>query len=214
MHLLPDQEPPIAPGRVWQQRRSATVGGVCVASVVIVLALILLLRAPLPAPARAVTRVAAATTTPAPAAPRVGHFAPPLTATTLSGAPARLATYRGDVVLLNFWYAACDPCRYEMPTLEHTYESDRSKGVVVLGVNTTDDSQSIAAFQQSVGITYPLVRDGTHASAAAYAVLGTPSSYLIDRQGVIRAVYVGPVHPATLSHDLAALLAGPPTPTR
>lgn len=197
-----------AAGAVWTRR---VVGAA--ALVVLLVASILLLRRPLPAPAHPVSPGITTVSLPGGAAPRVGHYAPELTAATLSGASVTLAQFRGKIILLNFWYAACDPCRIEMPTLERTYEREQGSGVVVLGIDTIDGNESIAQFQQAVGITYPVVRDVGHRSAAAYGVLGTPTSYLIDRHGVIRAVYVGPVNPSTLKSDLASLLASPDVPT-
>lgn len=177
------------------------------AGIALCIVLVSLLRQPVPIPATRQATSSGPTATAGPAAPLVGHVAPPVTLVDHSNQQLTLTHYTGTVVLLNFWYAACDPCRYEMPALEKTYLTDAGRGFVVLGVDTIDDAPTIAGFQQEVGVTYPLLRDPSKLAVTAYRIPGTPTSFLIDRSGVIRAVYVGPVNPQTLRRDLAPLLA-------
>jgi cytochrome oxidase Cu insertion factor (SCO1/SenC/PrrC family) len=77
--------------------------------------------------------------TPGPVAPLVGHYAPEATLVDLSGNQIALSSLRGKVVILNFWYAACEPCRLEMPELERYYQAHQSDGLVVIGANIADD---------------------------------------------------------------------------
>ena len=149
----------------------------------------------------------AGTGTPLPAAPLVGHPAPEMTVLDLSNNAVRLSSLRGQIVLLNFWYVACEPCRYEMPLLESAYHDAGSHGVVVLGVNIVDDAQTISAFAHQLGIDYPIVRDRGQRTVLAYQVTHTPTTFVIDRQGVIRAVVPGAItDEATLNGYLAPLL--------
>jgi peroxiredoxin len=146
--------------------------------------------------------------TPLPAAPLVGHLAPEVTVLDLSNNPVSLASLRGKIVLLNFWYVACEPCRYEMPLLERAYHADSAHGVVVLGVNIVDDAQTTSAFAHQLGIDYPIVRDRGQRTVLAYQVTRTPTTLVIDRQGVIRAVVPGAISDeSTLNGYLAPLLA-------
>jgi cytochrome c biogenesis protein CcmG, thiol:disulfide interchange protein DsbE len=148
----------------------------------------------------------AATTTPAPVAPLVGHFAPDATLRTMNDRLESLSSLRGSVVLLNFWYVSCPPCQLEMPALERTYLKYQAMGFTVVGIDTADDASTISAFTTRIGITYPILRDIGERAVLAYSVRATPSSYLIDRNGVIRAIYTGPVDASDLSKQAAALL--------
>jgi cytochrome c biogenesis protein CcmG/thiol:disulfide interchange protein DsbE len=145
--------------------------------------------------------------TPGPAAPAINHYAPEVALLDVSGNRVRLSSLRGNVVVLNFWYASCEPCRREMPTLERAYEQNQKAGLVVVGVDIADDAQTMSAFARSIGITYPIFRDDQGHAFSAYQLSATPSSFLIDRAGVIRYKIVGPADSATLRQDTAALLA-------
>src|SRR5262245_13293027 len=72
---------------------------------------------------------------PGPTAPLAGRYAPDATLNDLSGNQVALASLRGKVVVLNFWYVACEPCRQEMPELERFYEAHSGEGFVVVGAN-------------------------------------------------------------------------------
>lgn len=144
--------------------------------------------------------------TPLPAAPLPGHFAPPITVVDLSGNTVALASLRGKIVALNFWYAACEPCKIEMPALQHSYDKYKSQGFVVLGVDMADDATTTSAFVREVGITYPVVRDQSLQTVTAYNVTDTPSTFFIDRDGVIRAQVTGALDLNKLDTTIAGLL--------
>ncbi len=149
---------------------------------------------------------AAPSATPGPAAPVVNHYAPNVTLLDLANKPVTLASLKGKVVALNFWYAACEPCRYEMPALEHTYQQYQAQGFVVLGVDTVDDPATADSFVHSLGVTYPIVRDVDLRAVTIYRVTDTPSTFFIDRNGVIRYRVVGALDSTTLQTDVTALL--------
>ena len=157
-------------------------------------------------PGRA-TSVAGPTATAASADPLVGHLAPDVTVHDMRDHLTPLSSLRGSVVLLNFWYVSCPPCQIEMPALERAYLAHQSQGFKVVGLDVVDDASTISAFTSRLGITYPILRDIGQRAVLAYDVRATPSSYLIDRSGVIRAVYTGPINTSTFQADLAALLA-------
>jgi peroxiredoxin len=184
-----------------------------VSSVLIVAAIALLVHALLtPAapsaatPGRA-TSGAGPTATAAPADPLVGHLAPDVTVHDMRDHLTALSSLRGSVILLNFWYVSCPPCQFEMPALERAYLAHQSQGFTVVGLDVVDDASTISALTSRLGITYPILRDIGQRAVLAYQVRATPSSYLIDRSGVIRAVYTGPINTSNFQHDLAALLA-------
>jgi peroxiredoxin len=146
--------------------------------------------------------------TPLSAAPEVGHLAPDVPLVDLSNNHVLLSSLRGNVVILNFWYVACEPCRLEMPVFERIYHVDGDRGVVVIGVNVSDDPQTISAFLAQLGIDYPILRDVGQRAVAVYRVTSTPTTFFIDRQGVIRGRYVGALtDTATVNGYIAPLLA-------
>jgi peroxiredoxin len=140
------------------------------------------------------------------AAPVVGHLAPDAIFLDLSNHQVRLSSYRGKVVVLNFWYVACPPCQTEMPVLERTYQADAARGLVVLGVDVSDDVPTITRFIRRLDITYPILRDVDSRTAIRYGLYATPSSFIIDRGGIIRSKVEGPLDTSTLAGDLNGLL--------
>src|SRR5262249_54172810 len=144
--------------------------------------------------------------TPGPAAPFAGHIAPNATLVDPSGNQVALSSLRGKVVVLNFWYAACEPCRMEMPALERYYQAHKGEGFVVVGANIADNAQATRSFVATTHISYPIVRDLDQRAYITYQVGKTPSSFLIDRAGVIRQVVVGPLDTSTLDQSVKPLL--------
>lgn len=146
-------------------------------------------------------------TVPPGTAPTVGHLAPDSTLLTLKNQQLHLDSFRGKVVVLNFWYAECPPCQLELPTLEHTYQADATRGVVFVGADTLDDASTINNYTASVGLTYPVYLDSQGQTAITYGVTATPTTFVIDQSGVVRAKLVGPVTMQSLGKALAPLLA-------
>lgn len=149
---------------------------------------------------------------PAPAArgapaPQAGRPAPGLTLSSIDGTRVALRSYRGRVVLLNFWATWCPPCRTEMPRLTGWYRRLRPRGFVVLGIDQQESRGDVAAFVRKLHIPYPILLDDSGAASARYDVVGLPTSFLIDRQGVIRNVRVGAVDAGYRVSQLAPLVA-------
>ena len=144
-----------------------------------------------------------------PPSPREGFSAPDFTLETLAGEQVALSDLRGKVVLVNFWASWCPPCRAEMPAIERVYRSHKDLGLEVLAINTTnqDDRAAAAAFVQEFGLTFPVPLDLTGAVSASYNLRGLPSTYFIDKQGVIRSVVVGgPMSGALIQSRVEELL--------
>jgi len=145
----------------------------------------------------------------APSAPREGFIAPEFTLDLAGGGKVTLSELRGKVVLVNFWASWCPPCREEMPAIEKIYKAFDPMGLVVLAVNVTDqDSEEAAiAFAKEFGLTFPIPLDRKGEVAARYALRGLPSSYFIDRKGMIRSVVVGgPMTEALIQSKIENLL--------
>jgi peroxiredoxin len=143
----------------------------------------------------------------------VGHraLAPDFSGTSLTGTPIRLASYRGKVVVLNFWGSWCNPCRSEAPTLAVLSEQYRSQGVSFLGDDVGDTPANALAFTRSVGITYPSVNDSGYDVVQDFGrvvpVSDTPTTVVIDRTGHIAGLVIGAVSyqaMTTILHDVVA----------
>ena len=94
-----------------------------------------------------------------------------------------------------------------MPALAEIQTQYASRGVIVIGVNQREDAGSIRRYLDSIGVDFPIALDPTGESNRQYRVLGLPTTYLIDRQGVIRdAVFGGPMARALIESKLAPLL--------
>jgi peroxiredoxin len=144
--------------------------------------------------------------------PREGFPAPDFTLMTLEGEPATLSAYRGKVVIVNLWASWCAPCRAEMPTIQKLYAANREGGLVVLAVNSTiqDSEASARSFVNELGLTFPVLLDVDGAVSRRYLLRALPSTFIIDRQGVIRTVIIGgPVSEALLQSKVESLLAAP-----
>ena len=129
----------------------------------------------------------------------VGHraLAPQFTAPSLTGTSIRLASYRGKVVVLNFWGSWCDPCRAEAPTLAALSEQYRSRGVSFLGDDVGDTPVNALAFTRRAGISYPSVNDSNYAVVQDFGKVApvdyTPTTLVIDRTGHIAGLVIGKV---------------------
>jgi peroxiredoxin len=145
--------------------------------------------------------------------PREGFPAPDFTLDTLDGGQMTLSDLRGQVVMINLWTSWCPPCRAEMPAINSVYQSNREKGLEVLAVNSTfQDSESAAtAFVQEYGLSFPILLDRDGAVSRRYQLQALPTTYFIDRKGIIRAVVPGgPMSETLIQSKVADLLAEAP----
>ena len=146
--------------------------------------------------------------------PRIGEAAPDFTLQDPSGKPVSLSGFRGHPVFVNFWASWCPPCRSEMPDIQALAQENAGRGLVVLGVNMQEDTQPVVRYAQTLGLTFPLALDRNGAVATRYNVTGLPTSYVVDEDGVIRAMNIGPLPPKGLRAKLASVLGCGERPTR
>jgi peroxiredoxin len=107
----------------------------------------------------------------------------------LHGGTIALRDLRGKVVILNFWGIWCPPCREEMPEFAALYRELAPRGVELLAVNTGDSAERVEAFVEREKLPFPVVLD--RGASDLYAVVGFPTSYVLDRDGRIRYVSEG-----------------------
>jgi len=138
--------------------------------------------------------------------PEVGRAAPELRLPLAGGGEVDLAEYRGKVVLLNFWATWCVPCRAEMPAIEQAYQQHRERGFEVLAVNIQERDEDVLEFLREVGVSFPSAIDHVGDSLRRYRAIALPTTILIDREGVIRDIRVGPLTESILQEGLAKVL--------
>ena len=120
--------------------------------------------------------------------------APGLTLAQLDGTGSvPLSSYRGKVVVLNFWASWCGPCRGEAPILERWHRKLSAEGGTVVGVDVLDVTGDARKFIREYGLTYPQLRDGDGSHLKRFEVVGYPETVVLDRRGRIAATERGPV---------------------
>ena len=152
---------------------------------------------------------AAATTGGQIPSPREGFLAPDFTLELLGGGPVTLSDLRGKAVVINLWASWCPPCRAEMPAIQRVYERSRGRGLEVLAVNTTyqDSERAAMAFIQELGLTFPVPLDRTGTVSRQYQLRALPSTFFVDREGIIRKVIIcGPMGEATIQTAVEEIL--------
>jgi len=141
--------------------------------------------------------------------PREGFYAPDFTLGTLQGEQLKLSDLRGKIIVVNFWATWCPPCRAETPALETSYRLYKELDVVILGVNLTDQDslKDVESFVEEFSLTYPILLDRNGAIALLYQLNGLPTTFFVDRKGVIRTVVVGePMSETFIRSKIEALL--------
>jgi peroxiredoxin len=124
-------------------------------------------------------------------------YASPLPAPDFSGFTAdkrkvSLSSFRGQVLLINFWATWCLECRPEMPMFEQLHRQLSGRGFAIIGINAREPAASIQQYAKELGLTFPLLLDPAGKIAADYGVVGLPTTFLIRRNGRAVALAVGP----------------------
>lgn len=126
---------------------------------------------------------------------RVGGPAPEYLAVSLQGDTVALEDLRGGPILLNVWATWCGPCRTEIPLLQSLYEENRERGLQIVGVSVDQpgSKNAIANFVWEHEVTYRILHDPRMRVMDAFSVLGLPATFLIDGEGTIRYIHMGPI---------------------
>jgi cytochrome c biogenesis protein CcmG/thiol:disulfide interchange protein DsbE len=150
--------------------------------------------------------------------PRLGRMKSPLLgrpapefalAVVYNGDPGnrlRLSDLKGHPIALDFFAHWCAPCRVEAPLLDRIARRHRERGLVVIGVNTSDGPGDGARFARERNLSYPIVYDENGTVAARYAVDGLPTLVVIDAKGDVIAVRTGVENEAELDRVVAPAL--------
>ena len=121
----------------------------------------------------------------------VGELAPDFTLVDLDDNQISLSDFRGETVFVNFWATWCPPCRAEMPEMESLYQENKDKGVVMIGVDIQEAKEEVLQYVYENGYSWTFVLDTSGEVSASYKVAAIPTSFFIDREGIIQAVNIG-----------------------
>ncbi|MFZ5826226.1 MAG: redoxin domain-containing protein [Bacillota bacterium] len=136
----------------------------------------------------------------------LGAPAPDFELKTVDGQVYKLSDLKGQAVMLNFFATWCPPCRAEMPLLEETYKEYKDQGFIILAINLDESDVAITAFQQKMGITFPIVVDkGDHVSRR-YDIVPLPTTYFVDRNGIVQGKWTGEIRKTQLLDLLKKIL--------
>lgn len=140
------------------------------------------------------------------------------TGTLTDGSTVTSGDYVGEVLVVNFWYAACPPCRSEAPDLEAIYKEFEAQGVKFLGVNIRDsDAAQALAFERTYGITYPSTIDANDASmqlafSGTVAPNAVPTTLVLDKEGRVASRVLGRIPDASVLRALVTAVLAEPAP--
>ena len=125
--------------------------------------------------------------------PEVGKPAPDFTLVDRKGKTWNLAQLKGQVVFVNFWATWCPPCLHEMPSMQKLYSSMPTDSFKMLAILYNDKPEVADKVVAKYKYTFPVLIDPGNKTGMAYGLTGVPETYIIDKQGVLREKFVGPV---------------------
>jgi len=111
----------------------------------------------------------------------------------LTGGNVSLSSYRGKVVILNFWATWCPPCRTEMPSMETLYQRFSAQGLEILAVDIGENVSTVQQFIRNSGYSFPVLLDSSNRVSSVYGIEAIPTTYIIDREGKIIGRIVGSI---------------------
>jgi len=122
---------------------------------------------------------------------------------------AALPNISGKVVLVDFWASWCGPCKASFPAMNRLHDKYSGKGLVIIAIGVDDDAAKYKAFAGKMGAKFSLFHDVQHKAAESFSPPSMPTSYIIDRKGVIRHVhngFRGAITEAEYAAEIEALL--------
>ena len=133
-------------------------------------------------------------------------LAPDISLPDLTGQKLNLSSYRGKVVLLDFWATWCDPCREEIPRFVELQDEYGGQGLQIIGVSMDDGPEPVREFYRRFKMNYPVVMGDAETGELYGGILGLPIAFLIGRDGRISARHIGATDIAVLEKEIVNLL--------
>jgi cytochrome c biogenesis protein CcmG/thiol:disulfide interchange protein DsbE len=140
-------------------------------------------------------------------APRVGREAPDFRVQTLDGQEVQLSDFRGRPVWINFWATWCPPCRAESPDIEAVYKEKQDEGLVILALSIGEDAGTVSGYAERTDVTFTIGLDQGTDIAATYRIVGIPTHYFVDSDGILRDWRIGSMSKETMEKKVDAILS-------
>ncbi|SEI40552.1 Thiol-disulfide isomerase or thioredoxin [Arthrobacter sp. yr096] len=134
-----------------------------------------------------------------------------LKGTLFTGQAIKPEDLKGKVTVLNFWFAACAPCRIEAPQLEALHQDFKDQGVQFFGVNLRDEQATAEAFDKTFNITYPSFNDKDGAVLLSVSGIvppgAVPTTLVLDKEGKVASRVLGEIEKSTLKALITSAVA-------
>lgn len=137
---------------------------------------------------------------------RVGQRLGDFRLTDINGKTVNLSDFLGQVVLINAWATWCPPCKAEMPYLNAFYQAHQTDGFVILAINAGDPVGVTAAFANEKNLAFPVLLDPDKTLLSSLGINGLPTSILLDRKGVVKAIHFGPYTLQNLEDEITPVI--------
>lgn len=123
---------------------------------------------------------------------KIGDTPPRFTLPDLKGNKVTVPDdFKGKIVIIRFWADWCTYCAEEMPVIDVVYNKYKEKGVIILAVNVGQPKEVAEEFVRNIKISYPVLLDTYSVVAKQYGVVGLPTTFILDRNGVVREKILG-----------------------
>ena len=137
-------------------------------------------------------------------------LAPDFQLTDLQGRPLQLSSYKGKVVLLNFWATWCPPCLEEIPHFKALHSTYKDKGLEIIGISLDETGEGpVKAFAKAHGISYPVAMGSVRLTQDYGGIRAIPTTFLVDKKGRIAKKYLGSRQKQVFEQEILSLLSEP-----
>jgi len=143
-------------------------------------------------------------------APRLEKEAPDFSVRTLDGKDVSLSDLRGKPVWVSFWASWCPPCRAENPDIEQVYQERKAEGLVIVGISIGESTDTVKGYIERTGLSYTIGLDQSTAIAARYRIVGIPTHFFIDRDGVLREWRIGSMSKKMMDKRVDQIMSATP----